>query len=234
MKLLSRLLPIAFIIFYSSCATKKKMTREESLKAREEWLKFSHKEYPNLSKEQIIAGAEEVLNLADGDDFKFFHTEDGFIAKRIWFIYAVLAAEQGTDTWKFSVKKNEKGINVATFYVTRTSGTISGTVTGSGDTTTMTLPSQDDIIQGTAIYEIFWNRMDYVLGMSTSWPDCNLYKKKITENKVTGELTQICDSVTLDDKLPMNLNDEELIRIFKNDKFKIRDYKRKQNTESTP
>ena len=214
----------------SSCASKKKMTREESLKAREEWLKFSQKEYKGISKEKIISAAEEVLNLTDGSDFNYSHNDDGFIGKRNWLVYAVLAAASGTDTWEFTVKPKGENL-VATFHVTTAGSAISGTVTGSGDTTTFTTPSQDSIVQGNAIYHMFWGRMDYVLGITKTWPDCNSVKVKIKKGELNGDLENICDSVTITDELPKGLTDDELNRIFLGDKYKIGSYKK--NAQAT-
>ena len=80
------LAPLVFMtLVLIGCAAQPKLTREEQLSV-------ASRSYEGVTKEQIIMAAERVLELADGDDFKITHTEDGLFASRGWTVYIVLGA----------------------------------------------------------------------------------------------------------------------------------------------
>lgn len=191
-----------------SCASHRTLTREE-------WLQVGKKEFTNIKKEDLIKNAEKLLTLMDGRDVKFSYTQNGFVASRNWLIYVVVAAAVGTDYWTFDVQEKDNKL-IASIQPSTMAGTVSGYAVG-GQVSTITTPTIGTPIQGTAIYNMFWNRLDYLLGKTDQWMDCKQGLSKINKNETWGNLEHICDSVTIDDNYPENLSDAEIERIFKND-----------------
>lgn len=64
--------------FLSGCATSK----HQEL-TREEWLATTTRTYEGIDREKIIKAAERLFRLADGDDFRIAHYEEGLICPRI-------------------------------------------------------------------------------------------------------------------------------------------------------
>jgi hypothetical protein len=175
------LLVILLALCTLACSSHRKMSSAERKSVAE-------KEYQNLTKDQLIDGAKKVLTLMDKNDVTFEPIEDGFIARRSWFLYKVVHASNGTDFWKFQVKQTEQGL-VAMVKPSRRYGLVESKEKG-------------EAFQGTAVYDLFWGRLNYTVGQANNWPSCEDGLKKNEENKTWGSLEQICDSITLADERP--------------------------------
>lgn len=199
---------LLLVILLTSCAQKQKFTRAE-------WLSATQKTYKNYSKEQLIEAAEKVLSLADKSDFQFSHMDKGFVATRNWSVYMVIAAAQGIDTWKFEVEEIN-GVSSARVNTSTMAGAMSGYSTG-GQSGVVTSPGMmGNTVEGTAHYNMFWNRMDYFLGLTKTWADCTCGQKQIESKETWGDLDHICSSVTLNDLSPETLSETENTRIATN------------------
>lgn len=203
-----RFIIIGLSIALSACAHQRQMTREE-------WLKAGQKTYSNISKEHLIKNAQKVLTLADGEDFKFADRPNGFTATRNWLVYVVIAAAIGTDYWNFEIVETE-GKLTATLNISHTQGSVSG-YAGGGQAGTVTTPTTGFPYQGTAIYEVFWSRLDYLLGLRNDWLDCALLNKRVKTKEVWGSTEPLCLLATVKNSLPDDLSDSEVERIFGSD-----------------
>lgn len=191
----------------AACVTKhKKMTREE-------WLQVGQHSYVGIKKEVLIDKAQKVLELADGDDFHFSYTPNGFVASRNWFLYYVIGSTQGTDYWTFNVEEKD-GKLVADVRASTTAGTLTAYSNGMG-ASTVTTPTIGIPIEGTALFNLYWRSLDYVLGLTDRWEDCRDGLERVKRDETWGYLVNICDSVTLNNSYPDNLSDSEIERIFK-------------------
>lgn len=215
------LLLFSLLGFMAACSTRK-MTREE-------WLKVSQKRFKSIEKEQLIKSAEKLLALADKEDITFTHYQDGFKASRFWRVYAILAVSMGTDSWQFEVKEENNEL-VASLYISNLSGTSGGVPMPVGSPANVTVPVVGNSVQGPALYEMFWSRLDYLTGRTTTWMDCGLAKSKIDKEETWGNIQPLCDSFTVEDELPNDLSDIEIDRIF----FKNYDGKNKYLQKNRP
>jgi len=202
------LVSVLIITLFVSCASNRQLTREE-------FLAVGQKTFKDVDKEKLIKAAQEVLTLCDGTDFQFSHTPNGFVGSRRWLIYMVLAAAMGTDFWYFNIEEKQNELK-ASLYVSTSSGNIGGYYGGNG-ASTITTPNQGFPIQGTAIYDIFWNRLDYMLGRTNQWMSCDDELDKIRKGETWGNLENFCGGVTVNDDPPTNLTESEVQRIFKGD-----------------
>lgn len=149
-------------------------------------------------KETVIAAAEQVLRLADGDDFKIAHQADGFTAQRPWLIYIVLAAARGTDYW--SVKATESdGLTRVEVNVGTVAQTIAPMGTSSPNVwTATTLPANATQVLEPRLYALFYSRLDYMLGYAPAWTPCGALDKT-----VPGNDEALCNSFNVTDATPV-------------------------------
>jgi hypothetical protein len=144
-----------------------------------------------------------VLVLADGHDFSFGYPDEHVMtAARRWMIYAVFALSTGTDIWQ--VRVDDDG--TARAFVTQNTGGMFGTVapTTGGDFVGGGAPlvgSQGVSMQGDAIYDLFWARVEYILGLREEWRTCRAQDARIDAGEVWGSTEPLC-SVTTKDRSP--------------------------------
>lgn len=168
---------------------------------REEWLQVTSREYLGVTIDQAVSAAEEVLRLADGDDFKIFHADDGFHATRNWTIYLVLAAATGTDYWRVTAQEIDGGVKLSV-QVNTQSQAISAMPTTSGAWAAFTGPLAGRPVEGTAIYDLFWGRMDYLMGLRPDWMTCEMARDRVKQGIVWGRRDALCDPFNTRDQVP--------------------------------
>ncbi len=144
-------------------------------------------EFAGFTPEQVAKASRQVLTLLDGEDFKFEDTRIGFVGRREWFNFALIAAESGTDQWEFRVGQ-DAGITKARMEITRTAGGGMITPFGGGY-----YNQPQTIFNGVAVYAIFWERVDYMLGRRQHWTTCDDMRSRIRAKSTWGDLSAMCD-----------------------------------------
>ncbi|XUH15167.1 hypothetical protein FC419_18135 [Bordetella pertussis] len=168
---------------------------------RSEYLKVTQRTYEGKSAEEVLNAAEKLFRLADGDDFKFFHDDDSMSASRSWIVYVVLAAAMGTDTWTVRTKEIPGGVRVSAALNTSAGSVLPMPTTG-GDMSAGTTPGMGGNVPGTAIYDVFWARMDYLLGLSDQWMTCEESNRRVSTGAVWGPNDALCNGFNVKDDLP--------------------------------
>lgn len=170
--------------------------------SRDEWLRMTTRTYDNITKEQILAAAERVLRLADGNDFMVAHSDEGFVASRNWSVYLVLAASFGTDVWQLRAAEYGPAGTKVSVSVSTQVGAVGGVAAGPGAAAPMTTPAAGGAVNGPAVYEVFWARMDYLLGRSPVWMDCRAANHQVSTGVVWGDNSALCNSFNIKDDVP--------------------------------
>lgn len=187
------------LLFLTSCASNRKMSRDE-------FLKTTSRTYENKNPEEVLAAVEKIFMLSDGDDYTFVHTKTGMLANRKWLVYLVFAASTGTDSWNVQTEKTEKGTLVQ-IYASTTYGTVAATSNASTGVDTTTIPSTGNFIQGNSLYDLFYKRLDYLLGKSDKWTTCLEFDQFVSERNQQSEeywglYEALCNGFNINDKLP--------------------------------
>ncbi|MGY6273487.1 hypothetical protein ACXIUT_27785 [Achromobacter denitrificans] len=182
----------------AGCATKQPQM------SRDEYLKTTQRTYEGKSADDVLNAAEKLFRLADGDDFTFFHDDNSMGATRRWSVYLVLAATMGTDTWTVRVKDLPGAIRVSAALNT-SAGSILPMPTTGGDMSAGTTPGMGGNVPGTAIYDVFWARMDYLLGKSDQWMTCEESNRRVSTGAVWGSNEALCNGFNVKDDLPSEL-----------------------------
>jgi len=189
------LLCIAALVV-AGCATNAPLTRQEALQA-------TTRTYAGVTQEQVIGAAERVLRLADGDDFAFAHRPDGFLASRGWSVYLVLGASVGADTWVLSTSTRPDGAVFASVEVGTSAAAVTPMATTTpGTWTAAALPAGATPVQGRAVYDLFWSRVDYLLGLRETWPTCKESDAAVSSGKTRGFNDALCNSFNVKDETP--------------------------------
>jgi len=189
------------------CAAQKPLTREEALKQREILAATTVRVYSDTSQEEVLKATEKILLLADGSDFKITHTKNAVIGNRLWSYYFVIGYVIGWDKWLVVAEKNGKDTTVGIriyqdvqgFPMVAREPSMGGT---GADWSIATLPSIENTYPGKAIYELFFRRLDYFLGKSKKWTNCESAALLVEEKKIDGDLTPLCDQITIKDDKP--------------------------------
>ncbi len=173
--------------------------------SRQEYLALVNRTYEGATAEEVLAAAEKLFRLADPRQVQFQHFDNGFRMYRRWGVYMVLAAARGTDIWDVRAVPTNGGVRVTT-HLTRTESAITAAPVGTsgGDTsvTAVTTPAAGGVpVNSTAIYDLFWGRMDYLLGRRAEWMTCQEANARMKEGFTYGPLDALC-SVTTDDLTP--------------------------------
>lgn len=170
--------------------------------SRDEWLSMTNRIYEGVTKEQTLTAAERLLRLADGNDFMIAHNDDGFIATRQWTVYLVLAAAIGTDSWVVRAVENGHGETRVSVSVSTQAGGIGAVATGSNTAAPLTMPAMGASVNGTAAYDVFWARMDYLLGRRQLWMDCRVTDGRVAKGLVWGDNSALCNVFNIKDDVP--------------------------------
>jgi len=196
-----KLLLILFCIVFvsvSACAKYTRndvqlLTREEALRATDEKIAATTRIFENVKAEDVLIAVDKIFRLCDGSDFKLNHTESAVTGSRRWSIYLVLNAVFGVDNWIVTADQIDDNVKV-TVLVNSSATTIAVPLVGDA------VPDINSTIPGNALYAVFFNRLDYLLGKSTEWWDCETAKKKIKELGLNGEIDSLCHFTVKDDK----------------------------------
>jgi hypothetical protein len=57
-------------------------------------------------------------------------------------------------------------------------------------------------VAGTALYDLFWNRVEYLLGLNNTWMDCKSADQRVRRNEAWGDISALCSSFNGDDDTP--------------------------------
>lgn len=182
-------------LILSSCAS-------QPLLSRDEWLRMTTRTYEGVTKEQVLAAAERVLRLADGNDFMIAHSDEGFVASRNWLVYLVLTAAFGTDVWQLRAAEHEPTGTKVSVSVSTQTGAVGAVATSPSTAAPLTTPSAGSAVNGTAIYEVFWARMDYLLDRAPAWMDCREANRRVSIGIVWGDNSALCNSFNVKDDVP--------------------------------
>lgn len=181
------------LVMAAGCATLPELTREE-------YLALVNRTYEGVASEEALAAAEQLFRLADPKQVQFQHFEDGFRVYRRWLVYMVFAAGFGTDIWDVRTTPTEEGTRLTVHLSVNRSSVVPVPV--AGDTVASALPGGGGMpLNSTAIYDLFWGRMDYLLGRRDEWMTCDEAEARREAGITYGLLEALC-SVTTDDLPP--------------------------------
>lgn len=178
---------LLIVSLLAACASSPKLSNEE-------YKTLTNREYIGVTKDQVLQAAEELLRLADGDDFKIEKSPESLSATRRWREYVVISYEWGDDLWNVKTHSTNSSITAAV--------QISRKVGYSGNLAYLSFDHPDNIVDGTAIYDLFWARMDYLLGKRPDWMTCEMSDNRVKQKIVWGDNAPLCHMLNIKDNKP--------------------------------
>jgi hypothetical protein len=191
----------AFLIFaclLAACA------RPERTTTHADWLREATRVWPGESKARVIAAAEAVVKHSDPRDIKVEYSKQGFVARRKFFIYAVLAAVDGEDRWTFHASENAEGASASVRVIQR--GTAQSGRFGERF-------RENEVYVGS--FRLFYARVDYMLGRRPDWITCSEAPAKLGLPAEAPGLQALC-SLThqgADASAPSKLPPKSAVRV---------------------
>ncbi|MGX7950201.1 hypothetical protein [Oleidesulfovibrio alaskensis] len=190
---------LMLILLLSGCAAGGSVPAEEAELYREKALAASVRVYENVTPDQALQAAETVLTLADPQDMSITRKKHGIAGTREFFRYLVVTAAAGTDYWTVNAVPAENGTRVQAI-ATGKEAYVLGPQTGAEPVADNSI-LQEDMVLSQALYTLFFERLDYLLGRSATWPDCKAAAKTTAERGLLGDIDMLCGRGTAD-KLP--------------------------------
>lgn len=181
-------------VLLAGCATPPPLTREE-------YLATVSRTYADVTPDQIFSATEKLMRLADGDDFQITHHAEGLRATRNWLAYAVIAMANGTDYWDVKATSSNAGTKVEVQVSTQSAGT-SVVAGGRGTYAPLTTVSPGNPVMGTAIYDLFFARLEFLLGKRADWMSCAAADDRVKKKIVWGDNSPLCNSFNVNDDTP--------------------------------
>ncbi|MBE8158417.1 MAG: hypothetical protein HAW59_03390 [Betaproteobacteria bacterium] len=129
--------------------------------SREDW---KIRSYEGIEKRDIMEAAREVIRLSDPDEIRFESKPDGFAAVRRQISYYVV--ESGVDIFLFEFTARETNAGVEARIDIQESIERAGFATLGLPITKVGRP------ENSYIYDLFYSRMEYLLGLKDRWHTC--------------------------------------------------------------
>jgi hypothetical protein len=142
---------------------------------RSEFLAEATRTYQGETTERMILAAQSVLEQSDPKYFEFRNTLNGFSGLRRYYVYAVIAAQNGRERWDFTADRGPNGAVRAGLTIADVGASQSGYNRTAYDVQMASIP----------MYRLFWSRVDYVLGRSENWTTCEDAEVQFHDTKIS-------------------------------------------------
>lgn len=193
---MKRLSLIVAACMVSGCATVPPSSRVD-------WEGIHVRQYDGATAREVQDAAEQVLRLAD-HDFSFQYPDGRLVASRNWMIYAVISITGGKDHWVIETTEIDGATRVTAMITRESATTTAAPVVGGTGIAPVTAGMPGAQITQAAPYQLFWERLEYMLGLRPEWTTCSQFRarlKETTRARDRGQLDALC-GVTVDDMTP--------------------------------
>lgn len=195
---MKRFIPFAALLLCTACLTGCVTPRPPMSEAELE--QVLTRDYPGRTAQDVLAAATRLWRLADGDDFRITPGDNSLVAERDWVFYSQMVRIVGDDSWTLTVSETGGGAKARLLLLTYRRST---TVSSFGMTpTTQTTPRIGGPVKGTAIYDLFWARMDHLLGVRPDWMTCAEAEARASAGTTWGNKDALCAGYSFTDAAP--------------------------------
>lgn len=163
-----RIVSVVLFILVTGCTMPKPDISLEEFEAA------STRNYTHVTKKEVVTAIEKIFNLADYKDFQISYTANGIKGIR----WETIFPNNYYYHWDITCKETDNGVLVTT------------------DVSTEIYPYTPRPSATKAVLNLFYERLDYLLGKNKHWPSCTEY----TSREQRKQVEALCSNA--DDKMP--------------------------------
>jgi hypothetical protein len=172
---MKRLIAVALCLAPIGCAATQPLTLAQLEANRERNVAAATRIYPGRSVADVKAAAFEVLRLLNPQEMKFDVRQDRILASQTFWLNLILSGSSGQRWYEVVFAEGDAGTRVVlnlerevetgALIIPMKSSSFKQDIATNGD---------DKLL---ANYALFYDRLDYMLGLRTDWPTCSTYEK---------------------------------------------------------
>lgn len=182
-----RVLQVVFIFlvitFFSACAVSSKNINKDK--------EYTKKIYKNVNKDAILEASKKIFMYSGNRSFIIDSYRDSIYVIKPRLVVRFFQAYTIEDKWSVSVEEKDK-TTIVKLNIKRIED----------------YDEKNPIYFKKPLYEFFWKRLDFMLGLNKNWPECNdntfadyaLCDPEIWD-KVTPNKYDVLKNITFDDKI---------------------------------
>ena len=188
------------------------MVKAEHLDENDSFHSNTQRTYTDKSTEEVLEASREIFMLMDKKDMKIEETEVSISAMRDWFLWALMVSMNGYDYWNVTALPSEENSSDTLVTIAQASEKMGqmagfGAPVGNNGITAMIggggFSTNAKLYTDEAAYQLFWSRLEYLLGLSDKWIGCRDARSWAQENGFKGTLRAMCEFA--EDKSPEKL-----------------------------
>jgi len=160
---------LCMAVLLSACAAPPKETVGDLTAQFKENKKAATRLYVDKTPEQVTEAVEEVLFLLDPQDMRISITENGVLANRFSTFYAVFLVGHGMDYYSVLLEQVPEGTKATLSF----EGVMNSGLFVSVPPRTFKQDIPITSAQSPADFNLFHDRVSYVLGLRDNWVTCN-------------------------------------------------------------
>lgn len=153
------------------------------------WRGAQDRVFDGVSRDRLEKAMQSVFEATRPGKFQVGAVPEGITFSHHWSHYFILTAAYGDEKWTVSEKQDGDRLLASASFSGQSGALLSPTVS-------LTAPNP-------AFYEIFWDRVDYVLSRRPDWVTCDDYGAKIKMH--TGDLFYGFCGFLADEDVPSRL-----------------------------
>jgi hypothetical protein len=158
----SCLLPLMLTLALAAGCTPIQLDNAQFTSQDEATQKAMTRTYQDFTQEQLTDAAEKALMHSD-KEYQVSRIKGGLTAARHWTLFLVTNQVEGNDNWDITVGRG--AVKAVAWYA-------GGSVGLPGSATSIPANSADDPYLSPPLYNLFFDRMEYFLGLRSDWAPC--------------------------------------------------------------
>jgi hypothetical protein len=190
------------VILLTACESTPRLERNKP--TLNEYEAFSTREYKGVTKEEVLKAGEELLRISTdigtGDYLEFLYVTNNettvtLLAVHGWIQYGLFTIPKGRNFWKLVATSNNNSI-IATIQINRfdipqyivSENPFEKPLWVSDKIPKSVWPSLKgySLMTYRVLHDLYWARMDYLLGKRNDWVTCEMSNAKVEEYKQKG------------------------------------------------
>ena len=179
----SLLVTLCLMLLVAGCANRPPMTRAE-------YLALTTREYSDITVDELYAAAEAMFEFSSPGGYQYAHSDAG--------MQAVETGLTASGSWTLSVTKVDRGVRLQVSFSGQGGAAFLPVVTTGGGMGFAAGPGGMVAPVGTASYDLFWARLDYMLGRRAAWMTCADARERLLSGAVWGGPATLCGRRLMD------------------------------------